>query len=64
MSERVISVDGGHGSVDLERICEVCKTHPTMMHDGGWEKCTNEKCDFISGLPCGKPKEVDPRCIC
>ena len=41
---KIISDEAGHWSIDTTRICKVCKTHPTMLCDGGHETCTNDNC--------------------
>lgn len=42
--KQVIDCCEGHGSLNLNRICRICKTHPTVFCDGGFETCTNKDC--------------------
>jgi len=41
----VVSVDGGHGTLNYARICKVCGGNGTILHDGGFEKCINDNCE-------------------
>lgn len=43
MDPVVISIDGGHGSLNKNRKCPQC-SEPTILFDSGWECCSS--CDW------------------
>ncbi len=41
---RIISVNEGHGTLNYDRVCKICGDKGTILCDGGFETCVNEKC--------------------
>ena len=43
-TNRIISVDEGHGTLNYDRICKTCGGKGTILCDGGFETCINKNC--------------------
>ncbi len=43
-TNRIISVDEGHGTLNYDRICKTCGSKGTILCDGGFETCINKNC--------------------
>ncbi len=43
-TNRIISVDEGHGTLNYDRICKTCGGNGTILCDGGFETCINKDC--------------------
>lgn len=43
-TDRIISVDEGHGTLNYDRICKTCGGKGTILCDGGFETCINKNC--------------------
>lgn len=44
MEKMIISVNGGHGTLNYNRICRSCGGKGTILCDGGFETCINKDC--------------------
>lgn len=43
-TKRIMSIGGGHGTLNYDRICKICGNAGTILCDGGFETCINKEC--------------------